>query len=111
MSAERYIAIKHSFAYENLVTEFRIIAASGLAWAVSMIVPTEGVWSPNMQYVTILVLVIVQFISIALVVYSNISVYKEVRRNEKQITANQVSTEVKEKLLKNKKAFYCTIIV
>ena len=39
------------------------------------------------------------------------SVYREVRRSEKQIIANQVSLEVKEKLLKNKKAFYCTIIV
>ena len=28
LSAERYIAIKHSFAYENLVTEVRIIATS-----------------------------------------------------------------------------------
>ena len=41
----------------------------------------------------------------------NVSVYREVRRNEKQIIASQVSLEVKEKLLKNKKAFHCTIIV
>ena len=31
LSAERYIAIKHSFAYEKLVTEVRIILTSGLA--------------------------------------------------------------------------------
>ena len=30
LSGERYIAIKHSFAYENLVTEVRIIVVSGL---------------------------------------------------------------------------------
>ncbi|XP_020606763.1 beta-1 adrenergic receptor-like [Orbicella faveolata] len=111
LSAERYIAIKHSFAYENLVTEVRIIAASGLAWAAAMIVPAEDFWPPNIQYVAILAVVIMQFISIVLVVYFNVSVYREVRRNEKQIIANQVSVEVKEKLLKNKKAFYCTIIV
>ena len=35
----------------------------------------------------------------------------EVRRNGKQIVANQVCLEAKQKLLKNKKAFYCTIIV
>ena len=40
-----------------------------------------------------------------------VAVYKEVRRSEKQITANQVSLEAKEKLLKNKKAFYTTTIV
>ena len=51
------------------------------------------------------------FIFLALVFYFNVSVYREVRRNEKQIIAYQVSLEVKGKLLKNKRAFYCTIIV
>ena len=111
LSAERYIAIKHPFAYENLVTEARIIAATGLAWAVVIAIPTEEFWPPNIQYVGILLVVIMQLISIALVVYLNVSVYREVRRNEKQIVANQISSQTKEKLLKNKKAFYCTIIV
>ena len=43
--------------------------------------------------------------------YLNVAVYKEVRRNEKQIAANQVSPEAKEKLAYNKKAFYTTSIV
>ena len=30
LSGERYLAIKHSYAYENLVTKVRIIAVSGL---------------------------------------------------------------------------------
>ena len=30
-----------------------------------------------------------QFISISLLVYLNVSVYREIRRNEKQIIANQ----------------------
>ena len=59
----------------------------------------------------LLLVVVMHLISIALIVYLNVSVYREVRRNEKQIIANQVSLEVKEKLFKNKKAFYCTIIV
>ena len=46
-----------------------------------------------------------------MLVYLNVFVYKEVRRSEKQIIANQISLEAKQKLLKNKKAFYCTIIV
>jgi len=111
LSAERYLAIKHPFAYENLVTEVRIIVATGLAWAVAIALPTEDFWPPNIQYVGMLFMVTMQLISIALVVYLNVSVYREVRRSEKQIVANQVSLEAKEKLLKNKKAFYCTIIV
>ena len=44
-------------------------------------------------------------------VYLNVVLYKEVRRNDKPIAANQVSLEVKEKMLKNKKAFYITLII
>ena len=111
LSAERYIAIKHSFAYENLVTEVRIIVASGLMWAVAIIPPTEDFLPADIRNVTKFVVPFMQFIFLALVFYFNVSVYREVRRSEKQIIANQVSLETKEKLLKNKKAFYCTVIV
>ena len=111
LSAERYLAIKHSFAYENLVTEVRIIVASGLAWAAAIILPMEDFWPANIKNVTKFTIFVMQFICLALLVYFNVSVYWEVRRNEKKIIANQVSLEEREKLLKNKKAFYCTIIV
>ena len=111
LSGERYLAIKHSYAYENLVTKVRVIAVSGLVWAAAIIFSIEDFLSANIQYNLKFVITIMQFICLALVVYFNVSVYREVRRNEKQIFANQVSLEVKQKLLKNKKAFYCTIIV
>ena len=112
LSGERYLAIKHSYAYENLVTKVRrIIAVSGLVWAAAIIFSTEDFLPANIQYNLKFVITIMQFICLALVIYFNVSVYGEVRRNEKQIFANQVSLEVKQKLLKNKKAFYCTIIV
>ena len=111
LSAERYIAIKHPFAYENLVTEDRIIVASGLMWTAAIIPPMEDFWPANIRNVTKLAVLFMQVIFLALVVCLNVSVYREVRRNEKQIIANQVSSEVKEKLLRKKKAFYCTIIV
>ena len=71
----------------------------------------EDFWPANIRNVTKFAVLVTQFIVYGLVFYFNVSVYREVRRNEKQIIANQVSLEVKEKLLKNKKAFYCTIIV
>ena len=111
LSAERYIAIKHSFVYENLVTEVRIIVATGLAWAVAIAIPIEDFWPPKIKYVGLLLVISMQLISIASVVYLNVSVYREVLRNEKQIIANQVSLEAKEKLVQNKKAFYCTVVV
>ena len=111
LSTERYIAIKHSFAYENLVTEVRIIVASGLMWVAAIIPPIEDFWPANIRNVTKFAVIFVQLIFLAIVFYFNVSVYREVRRSERQIMANQVSLEAKEKLHKNKKAFYCTVIV
>ena len=111
MSAERYFAVKHPFAYETQVTEARIIIASCLAWAAAIILPTQDLWLTNKQFLTILAASVILFLYFPTMIYFNVSVYMEVRRNERQIAANQVSLEAKEKLLKNKKAFYTTTIV
>ena len=68
LSAKRYLAIKHPFTYENLVTEVRIIVATGLAWAVVIAIPTEDFWPPKIQYVGLLLVVVMHLISIALIV-------------------------------------------
>jgi len=111
LCGERYLAIKHPFVYANQVIEVRIIVVSGLVWAAAIILPLEDLWPTNMQVDANLVVRVLPIISLPLIVYCNVSVYMEVRRNEKHIIANQVSLEVKKKLLKNKKAFYYTIIV
>ena len=106
MSGERYLAIKHPFAYENgLVTEARIIMASGLAWMCAAIVC--GIRASIFREISVV------FISavISTVVYCHVVIYKEVRRNTQQIIANQVSLAVKEKLLKNKRAFNTTVVI
>ena len=74
----------------------------------------EGYWPEIIHHVAKLTLLAIQFMFIELLVYLNVSVYREVRRNEKQIITNQVSLEVNEKLFKNKIAFYslhsyCTV--
>ena len=73
--------------------------------------PVEDFWPANIGNTTKFVVLVMQFIFLSLLVYFNVSVYREVCRNEKLIIANQVSLEEKQKLLKNKKAFYCSIIV
>ena len=106
MSGERYLAIKHPFAYENgLVTEARIIMASGLAWMCAVII--FGIKTSFLREIGVV------FISavISTVVYCHVVIYKEVRRNTQQIIANQVSLAVKEKLLKNKRAFNTTVVI
>ena len=113
ISAERYIAIKHALQYETVVTEVRIIMASGLMWAITILVPQEDVMLTESHFavrLTVSIMLPVLFIFLPMV-YFNITIYKEVRRNERQIAANQVSPEAKKKILKNKKAFYTTVIV
>ena len=109
MSAERYVATKHPFTYETKVTKVCIIIASALAWASAIILSSENFWRATSIVKTIII--VFETILAVFPVYFNVSVYKEVRRNEKQIAANQVSLEAKKKILKNKKAFYTIVII
>ena len=106
MSGECYLAIKHPFAYQNgLVTEARIIIASSMAWICAAIV--YGIRVSIFREISVVIILAV----ISIVVYCHVVIYKEVRRNTQQIIANQVSLAVKEKLLKNKKAFNTTVVI
>ena len=106
MSGERYLAIKHPFAYENgLVTEARIIIASSMAWICAAI--AYGIRVSIFREISVVIILAV----ISIVVYCHVVIYKEVRRNTQQIIANQVSLAVKEKLLKNKRAFNTTVVI
>ena len=106
ISGERYLSIKHPFAYENgLVTEARIIMASGLAWMCAL-----TIFNINTDFFKGLE-VCLSVAVISAVVYFHIVIYKEVRRNARQIIANQVSLEEKEKLLKNRKTFNTTVVI
>ena len=106
MSGERYLAIKHPFAYENgLVTEARIIIASNTAWICAAI--AYGIRANIFREISVVIILAV----ISTVVYCHVVIYKEVRRNRQQIIANQVSFAVKEKLLKNKKALNTTVVI
>ena len=111
MTTERYIAIKHTFTYVNQVTKARIIIASTVAWFVAICLPIEYLRKTGKTFLAILITSVILYITIPAMLYFNVVIYKEVRRNEKQIAANQVSAEAKEKILKNKKAFYTTIII
>ena len=111
MSTERYVAIKHPFVHENQVTEVRIIIASGLAWAAAIVLSTQIIWLKSRHFMTILVPFVIMFVFFPAMIYFNGALYREVRRSEKEIAANQVSLEAKEKIFKNKKAFYTTTIV
>ena len=97
ISVERYLAMKHPLKYKHdLVTKAHIIMASGLAWICALII-----LNTNKDFGAV----------ISSEVFIHVVMYKEVRWNARQIIANQVSLEVKEKLLKNRKAFNTTVVI
>ena len=95
------------------MTEARIIIASGLAWIIALVLPLIKLSNAEPDFVKIFAVFILVpvLLYFPAMIYFNCTVYKEVQRSEKQIAANQVSLEAKEKILKNKKAFYTTIVV
>lgn len=113
ISGERYLAIKHSFAYEDgLVTEARVIIASGLSWLTAIIIlPVRFISEASRQFMSSLTVFVALFVLIPAILYFHIAVYQEVRRNKKQIIANQISSEARAKMLRDKKSFYTTTIV
>ena len=97
ISVELYLAMKHPLKYKHdLVTKSHIIMASGLAWICALII-----LNTNKDFVAV----------ISSEVFIHVVMYKEVRWNARQIIDNQVSLEVKEKLLKNRKAFNTTVVI
>ena len=113
LSAERYVAVRHPFVYESQVTKVRIMIASVMAWIIALLLPLvkPSKAEPDSVKIFAVFILVPVLLYFPAMIYFNCVVYKEVNRSEKQITANQVSLEAKEKILKNKKAFYTTIVV
>ena len=108
ISGERYLAMKHSFAHFTLLTETRLVVASVLAWLLSIILhinfaANESVFMPinNTFY----------GLCLAFITFCHVSVYREIRRHEKQIASQQVTVEARKQFQKDKKAFKVTFII
>ena len=108
MNLERYIAIKHSFAYETLVTETRILGMSAITWII-VVIRIPLIIAGNRVYIQ--VSSILMFLSLATIIFCQIIVSFEAHRQEKLIAAQQISVEARQKFLKEKKAFKLTSIV
>ena len=102
ISAERYLAIKHTFAHESIVTKARLLLASALAWLLTIphiVFPRKGV------------LVVVGGIIVSSIVLFQVLVYREARRHEQQILFQQVPEEARAKFKREMKALKLTTII
>ena len=105
ISGERYLAMKHSFAYITLVTEARLLVASALAWLLSAILQIPlAVDKTVFMYINNTFL----GLSVTFIVFCHVIVYCETRRHEQQLAAQQVTQEAREQFEKDKKALKLT---
>ena len=105
ISGERYLAIKHCFAYTTIVTDVRLLTASAFAWLLSV-----SLQIPRAIHITVFHTVNNVFIVlfIAFIVFCLVIVYFETRRHEQQIAAQQVTQEARKQFENNKKALKLT---
>ena len=108
LSGERYLAMKHPFAYITLVTEGRLLIASVLIWLLSVFQRVLSVLDIILISRTNSIFII---LSIGLIVYCHITVYSVTRRHEKQLASQQVTQEARQQFERDRKAFKLTSII
>ena len=106
LSIERFVAMKYSLRYEEIVTKFRLIVAVGCCW----------VFITLFFFLRIFKLrafppFIILFLSFPVIIFCHTYVYFICRRHEIQIQSEQVSQEATAKFLKEKKACKTTSII
>ena len=101
ISGKRYFAMKHPITYTTMVAEARLLVASALAW---LLLPILHI---PLAAFAVRVNTVVS-ITIAFTVFCHVTVYRETRRHEQKLAAQQVKKEAREQLQKDKKALKLT---
>ena len=100
LSAERYVAMKHSFAYITLVTESRLLTASAIIWLLSIVQQVLSVLDITAIAHNNLIFII---LSIGSIVYCHLTVYIETRRHEIRLASQQVTQEARQQVERDTK--------
>lgn len=102
------LSMKHAYEFNNglWVTSVRLITCSALAWLFSLFCTRHSYyfWHCCMNSAFI-------GLSFALIAFCQISLYREVRRQERQLSTQQVTEEARQKFLKDKRALKLTAII
>ena len=108
LTGERYIAMKHPFSYLTFVTEGRLLFASVMAWFLSI---SHSVLLLLSKPVYLRCVGISSILSFAVISFCHVTVFGETRRHERQLAAQQATSEAREEFERNKKAFKLTSII
>ena len=105
ISGERYVAMRHSFAYPAIVTETRSLLASAFAWILPVLLHVlQAIDKTVFEYMT----VIIFGLTFASMTGFHVTVYREARRHEQRLAAQQVRQEAREQFLRENKALKLT---
>ena len=105
LSAERYIAMRYSLRYYDVLTSRRLTAIVVLAWFVAVI--------PSVASDQVNRLIIVGSVSacLAVILFCHVAVYLVTRRHKARIKTEQLSADATASFLKEKKALITTSII
>ena len=104
INLERYIAIKHTLQYITIVTEVRLIYLSVFLWIMALVLTLLTSFFNITKIISVIT-------PLAIIVFCQAVLYREARRHEKEIANQQVSVEVKQRKLKEKKALKTTTTI
>ena len=104
INLERYIAIKHALRYTSIITEARLTYLSVFLWIMALVLTLLTSFFSMTRIISVIT-------PLAIIVFCQVVLYREARRHEKEIANQQVSVEVKQKKLKEKKALKTTTTV
>ena len=108
ITVDRYIAIMRPYTYIQTITKARVLVATALSLALTIIVHMALLIDEEVgRYIKHAVIVSL----ITIIVICNVIVYPEVHRHEKEITAQQVDVASRDNFLSQKRAFKLTLII
>ena len=110
LSIERYLAMKYSLRYTDIITKGRVATAVITCWVIAVL-PPVFLYFFSHHVLSIMTAVFIKSVSFAVIAYCHISVFLVTRRHVIRIKSEQVSQDTKKKFLEEKKAAITTSIV
>ena len=110
LSMERYLAMKYSLRYADIITKGRVATAVITCWVIAVL-PPVFLYLFSHHVLSIMTAVFIKSVSFAVIAYCHISVFLVTRRHIIRIKSEQVSQDTKKKFLEEKKAAITTSIV
>ena len=109
LSGERLMAMKYTFKHTNFITTSRLLAASIMAWSLSVFI--HVCIFPFYRIAFLAVSSSLITLSLTFIIFCHVTVFREVRRHQRQIAAHQVTQEARKQFARAKKAFNLTFTI